>query len=120
MKIAMLLDAAGRAVRPESEGTVYVYERHGNEWVVTSKRQHSAVDCDTVATMRANLSELCDWLGDCTVLAAKAPRGFGRLVFNQKHVNFWAIDGDPKNYLDQIESFYRLGASLKEKATSKA
>lgn len=107
MKIAMLLDAAGRAVRPEANGTVYVYERQGSDWVVSSKRSHSAADCTTVAAMRAYLTETCQWLGDCTVLAARAPGGFGRLVFAQNHVDFWAIDGEPKNYLDQIEATYR-------------
>jgi hypothetical protein len=115
MKIAMLLDAAGRAARPEANGTVYVYERKGSDWIVSRKRSHAAADCTTVAQMRAYLTETCQWLGDCTVLAAETPRGFGRLVFAQKGIDFWAIDGEPRNYLDQIEAAYpqRLVAASK-------
>ena len=106
MKIAMLLDAAGRPVQPESEGTVYVYERQHNEWVVTRTRAHAPASHGTIAGMRAYLTELCDWLDDCNVLAARAPRGFSRVVFVQRGVDLWAIDGEPKNYLDQIAAGY--------------
>jgi hypothetical protein len=106
MKIAMLLDAAGRAVRPEANGTVYVYERQGNDWIVSRSRSHSAADCTTIAGMRAYLTETCQWLDDCTVLAAQSPRGFAQLVLAQNGVDFWAIDGLPKNYLDQIAAAY--------------
>jgi hypothetical protein len=106
MKIAMLLDAAGRAVRPEANGTVYVYERQGNDWVVSRTRLHQAADCTSIAQMRAYLTGTCQWLADCTVLAAEAPGGFGRLVFAQNGVDFWDIDGLPNNYLDQIEAAY--------------
>lgn len=108
MKIAMLLDAAGRAARPEAEGTIYVYERQGQEWVVCRTRKHSAADCTTVAAMRTYLTELCKSLDDCTAFAAAAPRGFGRLVFNQNHLDFWPIDGEPGNHLNQIEGFHLL------------
>jgi hypothetical protein len=106
MKIAMLLDTAGRPVRPESEGTVYVYERHGNDWVVARTRVHAPAAHDTIAAMRAYLTELCAWLDDCTVLAAQPPRGFSRVVFAQQGVDLWAVDGEPKNYLDQIAAGY--------------
>jgi hypothetical protein len=106
MKIAMLLDAAGRPVRPEAEGTVYVYERRADEWVVTRSRKHSPSGNDTISGMRAYLTDLCEWLDDCTALAAEAPRGFSLIVFAQHGVDFWAIDGEPKNYLDHIASGY--------------
>ena len=110
MKIAMLLDEAGRAIGPEGDGTRYVYERQGLDWVVSQSRPHQASNRDTVAAMRAYLTEVCDWLGDCTVLAAERPRGFGRVVFAQRGVDLWAIDGAPENYLDQIDRHYRQKA----------
>jgi hypothetical protein len=106
MKIAMLLDAAGRAACPEANATLYVYERQGNDWVVSSTRSHLAAGCTTVTAMRAYLTQTCQWLGEGTVLAAQAPRGFGRLVFAQNGIDFWTIDGEPNNYLDQIEAAY--------------
>lgn len=106
MKIAMLLDNAGRAISPETDGTIYVYQRRGSDWVVTRTREHMVGDCDTVATMRARLNEVCDWLGDCTVLAAQAPRGFGGLVFAQRGVDLRVIDGAHRNDLDRIERCY--------------
>lgn len=107
MKIAMLLNDAGRAISPEMDGTVYVYQRTGNDWVVTQTRVHTAATCTTIATMRAYLIGLCDWLGDCTVLAAQRPHGFGGLVFAQRGIDVWMIDGASDNYLDQIEQTYR-------------
>ena len=112
MKIAMLLDAAGRAVRPDGEGTLYVYERQGHDWVVAKTTSYTAADCTTVVGMRTYLKEVCAWLGDCTVLAAEAPRGFAKLVFTQNHVDLWAIDGEPNNYLDQIERSYLRDARI--------
>lgn len=109
MKIAMLLDATGRAAYPEAEGTVYVYERQGDEWVVVRSREHCAADRTTIVAMRAYLGRLCAWLGDCTVFAALAPRGFGGLVFAQSGIDFWCVGGEPANYLDQIENAYRQG-----------
>ncbi|GAA2184621.1 hypothetical protein GCM10009785_33270 [Brooklawnia cerclae] len=108
MKIAMLLDAAGRATHPEADGTLYVYERRGNDWVVSCTREHLAAGRVTVISMRGYLTGMCDWLRDsgCTVLAAQAPRGFGRLVFGRKNIDYWLVDGEPNNYLDEIEDCY--------------
>lgn len=104
MKIAMLLDTAGRAIRPEDEGTVYVYERRGADWVVVRSRAHAPAADFTITAMRAYLSELCEWLDDCRVLAAQEPRGFAGLVFAQQGVDLWAISGQAGNDLDRIEA----------------
>lgn len=114
MKIAMLLDAAGRAIRPEDEGTVYVYERRGADWVVTRSRAHAPAADFTIAAMRAYLNDLCEWLDDCRVLAAQQPRGFAGVVFARQGVDLWAVSGQAGNDLDRIEA-----AGLRRQLTKK-
>ena len=79
MKIAMLLDTAGRAIRPEDEGTVYVYERRGADWVVARSRAHAPAADFTIAAMRAYLIDLCEWL-DVGGLSVSAVGGWHAVI----------------------------------------
>lgn len=102
MKIAMLLDPAGRAISPEQDGTVYIYERHGAEWAVVRSRSYQAAQVTTIAEMRDHINQTCEWLGDCTILTGLRPRGFAGLAFAQSGVEYWTVGEGAHNYLDQI------------------
>ncbi|MFT8395340.1 Fe-only nitrogenase accessory AnfO family protein [Propionibacterium sp.] len=104
MKIAMFLDSAGRATSPEFDGTIYVYEREANEWIVDRSMEFPAVNCSTLPAMRARVELMCDWLqDDCQILAVMPPRGFSGGVFTRNNVDLWIVDGTPDNDLDVIE-----------------
>lgn len=102
MKIAMLLDAAGRAISPEQNGTVYIYERHGNEWAVVKSRSYQPAEVATIAAMRDYINQTCDWLDDCANVTGLRPRGFAGLAYTQRGVEYWTVGEGAHNYLDQI------------------
>lgn len=102
MKIAMLLDSAGRAISPEQNGTVYIYERHGNEWAVLKSQSYQGAEGDTIAAMRSLINQTCEWLDGCTIITGLKPRGFAGLAFAQRGVEFWIVGEGAHNYLDQI------------------
>lgn len=102
MKIAMLLDSAGRAISPEQNGTVYIYERHGNEWAVVKSQSYLGAHCATIAEMRSHINQTCEWLEGCAIITGLKPRGFAGLAFAQRGVEYWTVGEGAHNYLDQI------------------
>jgi Fe-only nitrogenase accessory protein AnfO len=106
LKIAVLLDDAGRAAGFHEGGTIYIFERQEDVW-------RSDIKFDFLPAGFASMTELRDYigsiscrLGDCKILAAKASAGFYRVAFESFGVGLWAVTGTPRHFIGQVEAFY--------------
>ncbi|WP_010254223.1 Fe-only nitrogenase accessory AnfO family protein [Treponema primitia] len=112
MKIAILLDAEGRAASFTEQGTIYVYERRDDVWAADRKQDFVSAAYTTMADLRSYICKITAWLGECKVLAAKRSNGYYRLAFEGCGVALWAVEGSPPQFISQIESFYTKSPEL--------
>jgi Fe-only nitrogenase accessory protein AnfO len=106
MEIAALLDDDGQATAPESGGTIYVFGRSEGNWVCTRELPFNVGSNATMQELRGYVSQVCEWLGDCKILAAKPAIGFYRVTFGGCGIALWPVKGSPENFIEQVEDFY--------------
>jgi Fe-only nitrogenase accessory protein AnfO len=110
MEIAALLDDDGQATAPERGGTIYVFKRDSGNWVSSRELAFNVGTNATMQELRSYVTQVCDWLGDCKVLAAKPAIGFYRVTFGGCGIALWPVKGSPESFIEQVEDFYLRSA----------
>lgn len=106
MKVAALLDDSGMATSPQSGGTIYIFHRDELNWVAEQKLEFRPDEHASMEAFREYVGAVCDWLGDCKVVAAGATTGYYRVTFGSFGVALWAVKGTPESFIEQVEDFY--------------
>jgi Fe-only nitrogenase accessory protein AnfO len=106
LKIAVLLDGAGKAAGLQEGGTIYVFERKNDVWSSDVKLDFLPAGFASMAELRSYIGSISRRLGDCKILAAKASNGFYRVVFEGFGVGLWAVTGIPQQFISRLEAFY--------------
>jgi Fe-only nitrogenase accessory protein AnfO len=111
MLLAALLDADGQAVTPATGGTVHVFEDVDGFWTVGRTLEFEPIGNHSMDDLRHRVEQLCEWLGECTVLAAGVTNGYYRVTFASFGVTLWPVRGTPEQFIDLIAGAYRQAAT---------
>lgn len=106
MKVAALLDEDGRAATPQAGGTIHVFELTDQMWRNSRSIEFPAPDSSSMGQLRERIGEVCRWLDDCQILAARATNGYYRVTFASFNVALWPVRGTPEEFVDQLANFY--------------
>ncbi len=110
MKVAALLDDSGYAATPQAGGTIHVFEIADGMWRDVRSIEFPAPDSSSMEQLRGRVQDICLWLDDCQVLAARATNGYYRVTFASFQVALWPVRGRPEEFVDQLANFYLQAA----------
>jgi Fe-only nitrogenase accessory protein AnfO len=101
-EIAVITGSDGRTVPLSEPGTVVVYRRERERWLM-ERRLPFALDADAgLAGLRQRTGELTRFLGGCRILAAQSASGALFFGLEKAGCQVYEIAGSPSEFLDTV------------------
>lgn len=102
VEIATIVDDEGRSSALNEPGLVLVYRRFEGEWEIDREMEVSITRSGGLQEMRAKMSEILQFLGECRILVARAAGGALFYELEKAGFSVWEISGKPADFLDVV------------------
>ena len=112
MEIAVFQNISGKTQSFFELGIIKVYSKDTGEWRETKEVKFEIDNTAGLTSIRENIINLAETLGECKVVVAKDIKGLVYNVLDGMGFNTWELDAEPLEFLDFVEQKEKEEAKL--------
>jgi Fe-only nitrogenase accessory protein AnfO len=102
MEIAVFQDISGKTQSFLEPGIIKVYSRCMGEWKVTKEIIFRIDNIAGLKSVRENIINMAETLGECKVLVGREIKGLTYNVLDGLGFNTWELKGEPNEFLEFV------------------